>query len=220
MKISYLVGVHNESVELKFLLNKLISNITSNHPTDEIVILDDYSTDVATVDILNWTKQFSFIKILQNHLNGDFGSHKTVGSRACSGDYIVNFDADEYPSDGLLENLHVLIESNPTIELYLVPRVNIVRGITEEDRQKWGWHVGRIQEFGDLPIINWLSGDHQARIYKNDVRIHWYKKVHESVTGHTTVAKLPIEVECAIIHDKTIDRQRIQNTLYSTLMTK
>jgi len=217
MKISYLVGVHNEAVELKFLLDTLIPNIVTNHPTDEIVILDDYSTEQNTVDILNWTNQFSFIKIVQNHLNGDFGSHKTVGSRACSGDYIVNFDADEYPSAGLLENLHLLIESNPSIELYLVPRVNIVRGITEDDGQRWGWHVGRIAEFGDLPIVNWPSGDYQARIYKNDSRIHWYKKVHESVTGHTTVAKLPTEIDCAIIHDKTIDKQKKQNMLYSKM---
>ena len=219
MKISYLVGVHNEAVELKFLLDKLIPNIVVNHPTDEIVILDDYSTEQNTVDVLNWTKQFSFIKILQNHLNGDFGGHKTIGSRACSGDYIVNFDADEYPSDGLLENLHVIIESNPSVELYFIPRVNIVRGITDTDVQKWGWHVGQIPEFGDLPIINWPSGDFQGRIYKNDPRIGWHKKVHESIIGHNTVAKLPIEIECAIIHDKTIDRQRTQNTLYEKIIS-
>jgi len=216
MKISYLVGVHNEATELKFLLDKLIPNIVANHPTDEIVILDDYSTDPTTVGVLNWTKQFSFIKILHNHLNGDFGSHKTFGSRACSGDYIVNFDADEYPTPAMLENIHSLISLNPSVELFWIPRINIVRGITPEDVKNWGWTIYTLTEFPDLTLVNQL--DHQCRIYKNDpARIKWVRRVHETLTGGRFTATLPFDPEFAIIHDKSIDKQKKQNMLYSKM---
>ena len=108
MKISYLIGVHNEEVELNVLLNKLYNAISKTE--DEIVILDDYSDNVAVRKMLELHKCFSTSKsvgkVVQHHLNGDFSSHKNFGGSHCTGDYIVNFDADEYPSDFLLENIH------------------------------------------------------------------------------------------------------------------
>ena len=217
MKISYLVGVHNETTELKFLLDKLISYIVANGLVDEIVILDDYSTNETTVEILNWTKQFSFIKILQNHLNGDFGNHKTIGSRACSGDYIVNFDADEYPTSALLENINALISLNPTVELFWVPRINIVRGLTPDDAKNWGWKIYSLDAFPDLPLVN--PPDNQGRIYRNaPARIKWARRVHEVIIGANSTSILPFDPDFAIIHDKTIDKQRSQNALYSTMI--
>ena len=222
IKISYLITVHNEATELKVLLEKLYKVIAGTD--DEIVILDDFSTDEETKKLLVFHQLFSTSSVLgrvvQHKLDGDFGAHKTFGSRQCKGDYIVQLDADEYLSDALAANLHELIGSNPEVELYRVPRVNIVRGMTDRDAQTWGWHVCKLPEFGDLPIINWNSGDHQARIYKNDERIYWHKKLHETITGANGVAVLPLEVDYAIIHDKTIDRQRAQNEFYNKNWTQ
>jgi hypothetical protein len=111
--------------------------------------------------------------------------------------------------------MHELLESNPTVELYRVPRVNIVRGATDNDARNWGWHISKLSEFGDLPIINWGNGDYQSRIYKNSLRIQWQKPLHETIVGASIVAHLPKEVEWSIIHDKTIDRQRAQNEFYN-----
>ena len=212
--ISYLVTCKNEHFELGMLLDRLKTHIDKNSPQDEIVILDDFSTNQETIKVLNKAKQFG-ITVVQHALDGNFGEHKNYGSKRCVKTFVCQLDADEYLSQPLLENMHEIIESNPSVELYRVPRVNIVRNATTDDAKKWGWHITKLPEFGDLPIINWSNGDYQSRIYKNSLRIQWHKPLHETIMGASVVAQLPKEVDYAIIHDKTIERQRNQNEFYN-----
>ena len=214
MKISYLVTCKNETLELLQLIEKLKTHIDFVTPNDEVVILDDFSNNEDTKKILAKAKSYGFT-VVQHSLNKNFSEHKNYGSKRCVGDYIVQLDADEYLYPVLLSNMHELLESNPTVELYRVPRVNIVRGATDNDARNWGWHMMKLPEFGDLPIINWSHGDYQSRIYKNSLRIQWHKPLHETIMGASIVADLPKEVDYAIIHDKTIDRQRSQNEFYN-----
>lgn len=215
MKISYLVTVHNETLELLQLIEKLKTHIDFVAPNDKVVILDDFSDNPDTIKILDKAKSYGFT-VVQHALNKNFAEHKNYGSKRCVGDYIVQIDADEYLYPNLLNNIHEIIESNPTVELYRVPRVNIVRGATDNDARNWGWHMMKLPEFGDLPIINWGNGgDYQSRIYKNSLKIQWQKPLHETIVGASIVAHLPKEVDYAIIHDKTIDRQRAQNEFYN-----
>lgn len=214
MKISYLVTVHNETLELLQLIEKLKTHIDFVAINDEVVILDDFSDNPDTIKILDKAKSYGFT-VVQHALNKNFSEHKNYGSKRCVGDYIVQLDADEYLYPVLLSNMHELLESNPTVELYRVPRVNIVRGATDNDARNWGWHMMKLPEFGDLPIINWGNGDYQSRIYKNSLRIQWHKPLHETIMGAAIVADLPKEVDYAIIHDKTIDRQKAQNEFYN-----
>jgi glycosyltransferase involved in cell wall biosynthesis len=214
MKISYLVTCKNETLELLQLIEKLKTHIDFVAPNDEVVVLDDFSDNEDTKKILSKAKSYGFT-VVQHALNKNFAEHKNYGSKRCVGDYILQIDADEYPSDFLLNNIHEIIESNPTVELYRVPRVNIVRGATDSDGRNWGWHITKLPEFGELPIINWGNGDYQSRIYKNSLRIQWHKPLHETITGASIVADLPKEIDYAIIHDKTIDRQRAQNEFYN-----
>ena len=215
MKISYLVTVHNETLELLQLIEKLKTHIDFVAINDEVVILDDFSNNEDTKKILAKAKSYGFT-VVQHELNKNFSEHKNYGSKRCVGDFVCQLDADEYLSQPLLENIHEIIDSNPTVELYRVPRVNIVRGATDNDARNWGWHVSKLPEFGDLPIINWhTTGDYQSRIYKNSLRIQWHKPLHETIMGASIVADLPKEVDYAIIHDKTIDRQKAQNEFYN-----
>ena len=214
MKISYLVTCKNETLELLQLIEKLKTHIDFVAPNDEVVILDDFSNNEDTKKILAKAKSYGFT-VVQHSLNKNFSEHKNYGSKRCVGDYIVQIDADEYLYQPLLNNIHEIIDSNPTVELYRVPRVNIVRGATDNDARNWGWHVSKLPDFGDLPIINWSHGDYQSRIYKNSLRIQWQKPLHETIMGASIVADLPKEVDYAIIHDKTIDRQRAQNEFYN-----
>ena len=214
MKISYLITCHNETLELLELIEKLKTHLDFNAPDDEVVILDDFSNNEDTKKILEKAKTYGFT-VVQHALNKNFAEHKNYGGKRCVGDYIVQIDADEYPHPTLLYNMKELLEANPTVELYRVPRVNIVRGATEQDARSWGWNLSKISEYGDLPIVNWHHGDYQSRIYKNSLKIQWHKPLHETIVGAEYASQLPKEVDWAFIHDKTIDRQRAQNMFYN-----
>ncbi len=144
MKISYLVTCKNETLELLGLIEKLKTHIHSNAPGDEVVILDDFSENEDTKKILENAKNYGF-SVVQHSLNKNFAEHKNYGSKRCVGDYIVQLDADEYLRPELLQNMQELIKSNPKVELYRVPRVNIVRGATSQDAAMWGWHLSKLE---------------------------------------------------------------------------
>ena len=126
----------------------------------------------------------------------------------CSGDYVVNIDADELPTQIFVENIATVLEGN-NVDMIMVPRVNTVEGLTDQHVQKWGWRVN------DQGWINWP--DAQQRIYKNTDSIKWVNKVHEVLQGYKTATNLPISEEWAFKHPKTIERQEKQNNYYNTL---
>ena len=124
----------------------------------------------------------------------------------CKGDYIVNIDADEIPHKLLMKNLKSILEANPTIDLYWVPRVNTVDGITQEHINKWGWNVNE---------KGWVNfPDYQGRIWRNRPNILWKNKVHEMLTGYREHTYLPAEEEFSFYHPKTITKQEQQNKFY------
>tara|TARA_Y100001972_G_C7656805_1_gene330784 strand:+ start:1419 stop:2033 length:615 start_codon:yes stop_codon:yes gene_type:complete len=204
MIISYAIPVCNEYKQIEYLLEYLTKN---KRDQDEIVVQCDQGNTTAEVyDVL---KQFSDIKIVEFALNGNFAAFKNNLKDNCSGDYIFQIDADEYPEEYLMQTLEWLITNNPGTDIFWVPRINTVQGLTQEHVNKWKWNVdnnGRI----NFP-------DYQCRILKNVKRIKWKNRVHEVLVGHKTESQLPANDEFCILHPKTIERQEKQNALYETL---
>ena len=205
MKISYGITVHNEAEELKRLLDILTNKIDKE---DEIVICidgDDEKVESVVGEYLSENKAV----VYKRKLDGDFASQKNSVIENSKGDYVFHIDADEYPSDGLLEYVKPILEAND-IDLIWVPRVNTVDGITEQHIQQWGW---RVSEAG------WVNyPDYQSRIFKNSPEIRWKSKVHERIFGAETFSHLPPNETLSLYHPKTIDKQEEQNNFYSKLM--
>ena len=128
MKISYSILTHNEDESLQKLLEFLVKH---KDEEDEIVILDDYSDNPKTIEILDAMTSMHEMTFEQRHLLKDYAGQKNYLTRMCSGDYVINIDADETPHKWLIKNVKEILESNPTIDLYWVPRVNTVDGITQ-----------------------------------------------------------------------------------------
>ena len=103
----------------------------------------------------------------------------------------------------LLQYLPEILEANPDNDIYLVPRVNTVEGLTQEHIQKWRWNVN------ENGWVNWP--DYQWRIWKNKPEIKWKNKVHEVLDGYKTYSTLPAEPEFSLKHPKSIERQEKQN---------
>ena len=205
MKISYGITVHNEAEELKRLLDILTDKIDKE---DEIVICVD-GDDVKVEAILGEYLSENEAVVYKRKLDGDFASQKNSVIENSTGDYIFHIDADEYPSDGLLEYVKPILESND-IDLIWVPRVNTVDGITEQHIQQWGWRVS------DAGWVNYP--DYQARIFKRDKDIKWIKPVHEIISGANTYSHLPPNETLSLYHPKTIVKQEKQNKLYESMI--
>lgn len=208
MKLSYAVTVCDEFIEIQRLLNQLINQ---KHPQDEIVVLVDLNKNTPTSELLGYLHKLSssnHITLLEDRFNNHFADWKNQLTQACTGDFIFQIDADEYLPDEFIDLIHEVLEANPEVDLYYVPRINTVSGLTEEHIQKWGWRVqnGRV----NYP-------DYQTRIYRNNQVVKWRNKVHEVIEGHRQFTVLPAVDELSILHPKTIERQEKQNNYYNTL---
>jgi len=201
--ISIAITVCNEHKELETLLDYLSERALS--PDYEIVVQIDeenHTPEVLHAIIDRGIKHHFF------PLNKNFAAYKNELKKHCSGDYIFQIDADELIASEMFEALPFILKANPEVDLYYVPRINTVNGITPEHIQKWGWRY-------ENERVNWP--DYQTRIYKNSPNIRWRNTVHEVIEGHKQFTTLPAVDELALIHHKSIERQEKQNKFYNTL---
>ena len=208
MKISYAITVCNEFEEIKTLLSFLQIN---KREEDEIcVLLDKPKASHVLIDELYKWSSADKIKLKESSFNNHFEDWKNELNRMCSGDFIFQLDADELPTEELIEALPYLIDQE--VDIILIPRENTVKGITDEHIQKWNW---KLDDFGR---INWP--DYQWRFYRNDSSIKWANKVHERLEGYKLFGFLPDDLKAGplyIKHPKTIKKQESQNNYYDTL---
>jgi hypothetical protein len=211
MKISYGLTAWVEHLELKRLLDFLAPRIDDK---DEIVIV--YDQNRATPEVLEVMNNFKRENYSFHPFNfqQNFLENKNYLGSMCTGEYIFQIDADELPSEFLLQNIKEIIENNP-VDVFVVPRINIVEDLTEEHIKQWGWIVNE---------KGWVNfPDPQRRIYRNDPTIQWRDpegkpQVHGMVEGYKTFASFPFEEEWCLIHMKHIKKQEYQNHLYSTVL--
>ena len=205
MKISYAIPVCNEYEELMRLLNILVTN---KRDEDEIVIQCDQGN--TTPEVYKVLDQFhGKINVIEFPLKGNFADFKNNLKKHCIGEWIFQIDADEYLIDNFIQNLPLILQDNPTIDVFLLPRINTVEGLTQSHIQRWGWNVNE---------KGWVNfPDLQPRILQNSPKINWGNKVHEVLIGHNTFSTMPLEDDYCLYHPKQIERQERQNNLYDLL---
>lgn len=244
INLSYGITCYNEHVEMSRLL-KIICDYKWD--VDEIVILID-DTNPTPTELLDVIGKYSNsnISVHYHKLNKNFGEHKNYLNARCKSDYIVQLDVDETISKILINNIHEIIEMNPNVDLFRVPRINTVVGLGLSHVQKWGWHISKLDSIIEEKVLDTESDeykllkqyeliiseegklvkyyvpiinayDYQSRIYRNTPEIHWIHPVHEVTTGHKTVVDLPAEEAYCLYHHKTITRQIFQNNFYSQI---
>jgi hypothetical protein len=208
INVTWAITVCNELKEITELINFLHPKIKED---DEILI--QYDEGGVTTEILSYLRILdglhSNIKVVGFPLNGDFASFKNNLKFHSKGIFIFNVDADEIPNEYLVENIHMLLDYNKDVDMFFIPRINTVEGITDDDIKKWGW---KVNEKG------WINfPDVQSRLYRKTADIEWVGKVHERIVGYNTVSILPFEEDYCLYHPKDIQRQRSQNKFYETL---
>ena len=208
INVTYAITVCNELTEITQLINFLHPRLKSE---DEILI--QYDTDSATNQVKDYltilTQMHENIRVIAFPLNKDFASYKNNLKNHANGMFIFQIDADEMPSEYLVDNLEFFLESNKEVDLFFIPRINTVEGLTDAHIKKWGWKVNE---------LGWVNfPDYQTRLYRRTSEIEWQGKVHERIIGYNTLSVLPQDEEYCLYHHKQIARQETQNELYDTI---
>jgi hypothetical protein len=211
IKMTYGITVCNEDEELNHLLTHLIPLIDDE---DEILVLRDITktnSKVTKVLELHMARFPNRIRPIERMLNKDFANFKNSLINEATGDYLFQIDADELPNDFLIENIKAVIDINKEVDVFYIPRVNKVIGITKEHITKWGWNID------DNERINFP--DLQMRLFKLDKEIKWKNKVHEVLDNYKITTILPYDEyeDFCLYHIKDIKKQEEQNKFYELI---
>ncbi|MDR6159793.1 MULTISPECIES: glycosyltransferase [Chryseobacterium] len=202
--ITYGITVNDEVQELKHLLDTLIPLIDKN---DEIIVLQDITNENREVSLL--LEKYSNIVLLKAKLNGDFATFKNTLIEKAASQYLFQIDADEYPTEHFIKTLKPYLKKEKSVDIFFVPRINIVEGITEDYVKNMGWNMNE-EGYINFP-------DYQARILKNNKKIFWKNKVHEVLYGNKNFTEIPKDYRLSLIHKKNFEKQKKQNNFYETL---
>jgi len=140
ISISYLVTVKDEINEIQKLIPHLLKY---KRPQDEIVVLWDENGDLK---VWEYVIGFEEIRHYRDYFQNHFADWKNKGTSQCKGDFIIQIDADEIPNEGLMRMIHWLIHSNPEVDVFQVPRINIVKNLGLSHVKKWGWGISRFRD--------------------------------------------------------------------------
>lgn len=207
MKLSYAITVCNEFDETIALLTNLLNYKTEN--SEIVVLLDTPKAQPELIEYLELHANANHIELIESEFDNDFAQWKNFLNSHCKGEWIFQLDADENLDPNLIASMEDILLENDDKDLIIVPRINIVNGITQDHINQWGWNVDRNK---------WINfPDVQTRLYKNSEKIGWVGKVHERIVGFQDYTSFPaLEIYC-IKHIKDIKRQEHQNNYYQTL---
>lgn len=207
--ISYTITVYQELQEITNLLSAIKKYA---HPDEEIVVVQSYreqseQNSVLFAQIKNVI--LGYANTYQTfHFQQKFADLKNYVNSLATQSYIINLDADEMITEQTLSLWRSVIQSNQA-DLYYVPRINTIDNYTLEDIKQYRWNINT------HGWINWP--DYQPRIFINNKRMQWVGDVHEALTGAQKAMALPANPSLSIIHNKSIVRQREQNSLYEKI---
>jgi glycosyltransferase involved in cell wall biosynthesis len=159
-KISIVIPVFNEENEIHECLEAIARQTVAPH---EVIVVDNNSTD-ATVAIC---RQFSFVKIIEEHRQGQRYAQIT-GFDTASSDIIVRIDADTRLENNHIEKLQTIFASKDVdaVSGYGVTRKEYVGKLSKV----WSWfHYTYAHAYFGYPIL-WGANMAFRANYWNDVK--------------------------------------------------
>jgi len=149
-KLSIVILTHNESDLLKDCLES-VKTLQA-----EIIVVDCGSSD-NSVEV---AKKFG--ATVYSRLNNPMMNvNKNFAFTKATGEWILNLDADEQLNPELIKEIQLVLEQNPNVNGYWIPRKNIIFG-------KWIEHTG------------WYP-DYQLRLFRRNNGKYAGQLVHEAL---------------------------------------
>ncbi len=114
--ISILLPIFNNEETIKIVLNSIIKNVNKN---DEIIIIDDCSTDNSYLIIRSIIKKYKLLKIIimQNKKQMGISYSLNKGIKRASKKYIARIDGDDINFKNRFKFQLRVLKENPKIDL-------------------------------------------------------------------------------------------------------
>jgi glycosyltransferase involved in cell wall biosynthesis len=103
VSLSVVVVNYNNS---RFLRKALDSVVTQSLQPAEVVVADDCSTDESCAIVAEYVRAYPFVRLRRNVRNLGPAGNRDVGVRACTSDYFVTLDSDDWFENGALEAIN------------------------------------------------------------------------------------------------------------------
>jgi glycosyltransferase involved in cell wall biosynthesis len=145
-KIAFVICNYNDS---RFLIS-LVEKIVKQEP-DELIIVDDCSTDGSLILIHYLQEQYPKIKLVKCEAKNPFGAF-VAGCQATDAEYISCWSADDYPDNCYLWKMKKAIDDYPFVDLYTC-NADVIRENMKFERIL-------------LPFDAYISPDYAAKIFK------------------------------------------------------
>ncbi len=152
MKISAIIPAYNSQ---DYILDAIHSIQNQTHPVDEIIVIDDGSTDHTQQILQSPTSKIKYIK----QENQGPSTARNTGIKAAQGDWVAFLDADDQWTPDKIEKQLLTLKHSP--ELHLIAGDMQEIGINNEliTQSVLAKHnlLQKFQEINSLPIKNALA---------------------------------------------------------------
>jgi glycosyltransferase involved in cell wall biosynthesis len=160
---------------------------------DEVLVVDSGSTD-GTVDLA----RAKGARVLTRDWPGSYADQKNFAASQTTHDWILSVDADERITPELAQEIRAILQSEPPVGGYRIPRLT--------------WHLGRW-----IRTTDWYP-DYQLRLYDRR-RANWPPRlVHESVKADGPIAYLKHDMQHYAYRDIAHHHQSMDR--YTTLAAR
>lgn len=152
INISFLIIVKDCERSIKRCLNSILSQCSCK---DEIIVVDTGSTDNTVEYLKDMAASYSFVKLYHHSWQHDFSLSRNKAINLASNNYCFFIDADEYLTEGSLENLRkyilILIKLN-TDDFMIAPTIintndHILNDNARIFNKKIHHYVGKVHEY-------------------------------------------------------------------------
>jgi len=159
VKISVLINNYNYG---RFLDRALASVAAQTRSADEVIVVDDGSTDDSLEVARRWAEQDSRVRIVAKENQGQLSAFN-AGFEASTGDVITFLDADDEYLPGWLERLEFEYSARPSVD-YIFSSMTIV--VAGSDEEKAGGELDDfdfgLSYFRTLILQAWISSPTSA----------------------------------------------------------
>ncbi|MDP3974589.1 MAG: glycosyltransferase family 2 protein [bacterium] len=203
MKLSVVILTKNEE-------EKIEQAIRSALFADEILIIDDYSTD-KTLEIAQKYK----VNFAQRSLNNNFSQQRNFALNQAKGDWIFFLDADEVITSELKVEIKTILSKNSSFCAFYIKRRDIFWGrVLKHGELKTAYHKGIIR------LIKKNSGIWEGNVHERFVttKITGRLKGFINHYSHNSIKEFIIDINnYSTIRAKELQKKCLETNIFQIL---